>query len=113
MGEREHYFKLSENSYLRALELDITYTRPMYGLGILYVFELDRPNDAIGHLERYLQIQQSDTSAMFVLARAYFMIENFTKAAELYGRIADRTKDKNIKEEAINLRSFVQGMLNE
>jgi len=111
--EREHYFKLAENSYLRALELDITYTRPMYGLGILYVFELDRPNDAITQMERYLQIQPSDIPAMFVLARAHFMVENFTAAMELYGRIADRTKDKNIKEEALNLRYFIQGMINE
>jgi len=111
--ERDHYFKLAENSYLRALELDITYTRPMYGLGILYVFELDRPEDAIVHLERYLQILTSDVSAMFVLARAYYMTGNSSRAIELYDRIADRTKDKNIREEAMNNKYIIQGMLYE
>jgi len=111
--QREHYFRLAESSYLRALELDITYTRPMYGLGILYVFELDRPNDAIVQLERYLQIHPSDIPAMFVLARAHFMTGNLRPAIELYGRIADRTKDRNIKEEALNLRFFVEELLNE
>jgi len=28
--ERERYYKLSEASYLRALEIDVTYTKPMY-----------------------------------------------------------------------------------
>jgi tetratricopeptide (TPR) repeat protein len=112
-NEREHFFRLAENSYKRALELDITYTRPMYGLAILYVFELDRPEDAIVQLERYLQIQPSDNSAMFVLARAYFMTGNLHRASEIYERIADRTRDRNVREEALNLRNIIQEMIYE
>jgi len=111
--EREQYYKLAENSYLRALELDITYTKAMYGLAVLYVFELNRPQDAIVWLERYLQIQSSDISAMFVLARANFMIENYSHAVEIYDTIASRTKDKKIKEEALNNRETIQRMIYE
>lgn len=111
--EREHYFRLAENGYLRALELDVTYTRPMYGLGVLYAFELNRPEDAVFHLERYLQILPSDVSAMFVLARAYFMTERFAQAVELYDRIIARTRDQNIRQEAINNREIIQGFLYE
>ena len=106
--EREQYYRLSENSYLRALDLDITYTKAMYGLAILYVFELDRPEEAIVWLERYLQIQPSDISAMFVLARANFMAENFSRAVEIYDRIAARTKDKKLRDEALNNRELIQ-----
>jgi len=111
--ERERYFNLAENAYLRAMELDITYTRPMYGIGVLYVFELDRPDDAIVYLERYLQILPSDVSAMAVLARANFMIQNYSRAIELYERIADRTKDNRLKEEALLNKDIIQGMLYE
>jgi len=111
--EKDHYLKLAENSYLRALELDVTYTRPMYGLGVLYAFELDRPEDAITHLERYLQIQPSDIPALFVLARAYFMIENLPRASDIYQRISERTRDRNIKEEALGLRDYIQGLMYE
>jgi tetratricopeptide (TPR) repeat protein len=113
VNEREHFFRLAENSYKRALELDITYTRPMYGLAVLYVFELDRPEDAIVQLDRYLQIQPSDNHAMFVLARAHFMMGNFHRASEIYERIADRTRDRSIREEALNLRNIVQEMMYE
>ncbi|WP_461246377.1 tetratricopeptide repeat protein [Treponema sp. R6D11] len=108
--ERNRLYKLSENSYLRALELDATYAKPMYGLGILYVFELDRPLDAIPYLERYLKINVSDVSAMFVLARAYYSTEKYSDAIDCYDRIINRTKDKNIKEEALKNKDIIQGM---
>jgi tetratricopeptide (TPR) repeat protein len=111
--EREHYYRLSENSHLRALELDITYTRAMYALGVLYAFELDRPQDAIVQLERYLQIQSSDVSAMFVLARAFFMMHNFSRAIEIYDRIIDRTRDQKLKQEAMVNKDLILGMMYE
>ncbi len=111
--EKEKLYKLSENSYLRAMELDITYTKPMYGIAILYIFELDRPQDAIPYLERYLKISPSDVSAMFVLARAYYSTENYSGAVELYDKIISRTKDKKIKEEAQKNKDIIQGMIYE
>ena len=111
--EMEQNYTLAENSYLRALEIDITYTKAMYALAVLYVFELDRPQDSIVYLERYLQLQPSDVSAMFVLARANFMIENFSQAVEIYDRIVSRTKDQKVKEEALNNRELIQRMIYE
>jgi tetratricopeptide (TPR) repeat protein len=111
LNEREHYFRLAENAYLRALELDITYTRPMYGLGILYVFELDRPEDAIVYLERYLQILPNDIPAMFVLARANIMLENFSRTIEIYDRIIERTRDRQMREEAQYNRNFIMELM--
>lgn len=111
--DREGYFRLSENAYLRALELDDRYARPMYGLGILYVFELDRPAEAIPHLERLLELQPSNFSAMFVLARAYFMIGEHRQAIELYDRIAARTRNNREREGALINREIVSRMMHE
>jgi len=109
--ERDSFYALAENAYLRALELDITYTRPMYGLGILYVFELNRPEDAIVYLERYLQILPNDIPALFVLARANIMLENFSRAVDIYDRIIERTRDKQVREEAQYNREFIMGLI--
>jgi len=111
--ERDHFFTLSENSYLRALELDVTYSRVMYAIAVLYVFELNRPADAIVYLDRYLQIQPSDNSALFVLARAHFMLENYRQSIEFYDRIISRTRDNRVKEEAQINRDIITGMLYE
>jgi tetratricopeptide (TPR) repeat protein len=106
--EKERYYQLSENAYLRALELDATYTKAMYGLAVLYAFELDRPQDAVVQLDRYLQIQKSDINAMFILARSYYMMRSFSSAIEVYERIVSRTKDQKIKEEAFKNMDIVR-----
>jgi tetratricopeptide (TPR) repeat protein len=106
--EREQYFKLAESSYLRAIELDSTYTKPMYGLGVLYVFELGRPGEAIPYLEQNLRLYSSDIPAMFVLARAYAMTGSFQQAIDLYDRIISRTRDQKTKEEALRNIEIIQ-----
>ncbi|MDR0300822.1 MAG: tetratricopeptide repeat protein [Treponema sp.] len=111
--EREHYYKLSENSYKRALELDVTYAKPMYGLAILYVFELDRPAEAITYLERYLSMNTSDFHAMFILARAHAVTGSYTQAIETYERIITRSKNKDLQAEALNNIEIVQRLMYE
>jgi tetratricopeptide (TPR) repeat protein len=110
-AEKEKYFALAESAYLRAIELDPGYPKPRYGLGILYIFELDRPADAIPHLTRYLELMSTDVDAMFTLARAYYMTENYNGAMELYDRILSSTKDKTRKTEAQNNKDFIMGRL--
>jgi len=111
--ERDQYFKLAENSYKRALELDATYTKPMYGLAVLYVFELNRPAEAIPYLERYLSMNTSDFQAMFILARAHAVTGNYKQAIEIYEKIISRSKKKDIQAEASNNIEIVQRMMYE
>ena len=47
-----NYLKLAEEAYLRAIAIEDRYVRALYGLGVLYVFELDEPEKAIPHLEK-------------------------------------------------------------
>ncbi len=87
-AKRMNYLRLSESAYEQALSIDPKYYRAMYGIGVLYAFELqDESEKAIPYLERFLQVQTRDTNAMFVLARAYYMNYEFEKAGELYDRI--------------------------
>jgi tetratricopeptide (TPR) repeat protein len=102
--ERERLFALAEDAYRRAVELDDRYLNPRYGLAVLYVFELNRPEEAVPHLEKYLEISRNDVDAMFVLARAWFMIGNFQSAADLYTQIISLTKDEDKRREAQNNR---------
>jgi tetratricopeptide (TPR) repeat protein len=105
--ERDQYFTLAEEAYLRAIELDSRYLRPRYGLAVLYVFELDRPEEAIPHLEQYLQISRNDIDTMFVLARANYMLDNFQAAVELYDRIITLARDPQKRIDAQNNRQTV------
>jgi tetratricopeptide (TPR) repeat protein len=92
--ERDSYFNLAERAFLRAIELDANYLRPRYSLGVLYVFDLDRPEEAIPHLLLCLEVSRNDIDTMFVLARAYFMLRRFRDAVDLYDRIIVLTGDE-------------------
>ena len=108
---REQYYALAEDSFLRAIELDGRYLRPRYSLGVLYVFELERPEDAIPHLERCLEISRNDVDTMFVLARAHYMLKNFRAALDIYDRIITLTRDEQKRIDAQNNRQLIMGQM--
>jgi tetratricopeptide (TPR) repeat protein len=110
--EREEYFSLAEKAFLRAIELDGRYLSPKYGLGVLYVFELDRAEDAIPHLLKYLEISRNDVDTMFVLARAYYVVKDYEAAIALYDRIIILTRDEQKRKDAQNNRQLIMGRMN-
>ena len=109
--ERDRYFFLAEDAFLRAIELDSRYLKPRYSIGVLYVFELDRPEDAIPHLERCLEISRNDVDTMFVLARAFYMQRRFQEAVDLYDRIISLTNDEQKKIDAQENRQLAMGQM--
>lgn len=91
--KKENYLKLAESGYLRALELEPAYVRALYGLGVLYVFDLDEAQKAIPLLEKLLTIDKKHIDAMFILARAYYVDYQFDKAISMYDTILSLTGD--------------------
>ncbi|MCR4580758.1 MAG: tetratricopeptide repeat protein [Treponema sp.] len=94
---RYNYLKLAEDAYLRAISIEERYVRALYGLGVLYVFELDEPEKAIPYLERAISVETRNIDAMFVLARAYYSSYEFEKSAEVYDKIIATTKSAETK----------------
>ncbi|MBR1640345.1 MAG: tetratricopeptide repeat protein [Treponema sp.] len=94
---RYNYLKLAEDAYLRAVSIEERYVRALYGLGVLYVFELDEPEKAVPYLERAVSVETRNIDAMFVLARAYYSIYEFEKSAAVYDKIIATTKSAETK----------------
>lgn len=107
LSQKAHYLNLAESAYLRAIELEPRYERALYGLSILYVFELDQPEKAIKYLETILDIEKRNFDAMMVLARAYYVTGNGEKSIDLYDRVASETKSEERKNEALENKKFV------
>jgi len=112
-SEKEHFQSLAESGYLKAIQLDGNYARPLLGLGILYTFDLNLPKEAIPHMERYAQLMPNDTKGMFVLARAYYMAENFEGAVGQYDRILSISKDPKVRSEAQNNKDIIRNFMYE
>jgi tetratricopeptide (TPR) repeat protein len=111
-NQTQMYFDLSEEAYLKAINYDPTYSRPYYGLGVLYVYELNRALDAIPYLEKYVyQLRAYDVEALFVLAAAYYMIGDSDKAIAAYDDILSRTRNDEFRNEAMkNKQTILDGV---
>lgn len=86
-SQAERYLKLSESGYKRAIELEPGYVRSLYGLAVLYLFDLDKPEEATELLKKVLSIETKNYDAMFLLARGYYMTYEFEKAIEVYDTV--------------------------
>lgn len=95
--KKYNYLKLAEEAYLRALEIEDRYVRAMYGLSIIYVFELNESEKAIPYLEKLLTIDTKHLDAMTVLAKAYAESYEFDKAVAMYDKIIQTTKSEETK----------------
>jgi len=102
----EHY-RVSEEAYLRAIDLYPRYGRALYGLAVLYVYELDRPDEALPYLERFMEINPNDAKGMFVFAAANYMLKDYAVTVDWYDRIIRATRDKDEKKQAEDLRQQV------
>ncbi len=99
-SKKQNYLKLAEEGYKRAVELEPRYARALYGLGVLYTFEMDKSAEAIPILEKLLTIETRHTEGMFVLARAYYMNYEFQLAVDMYDRIIATTTSEQSKADA-------------
>ncbi len=105
---KQDYFDLSLAAYKRALEIDPSYTRAAKALSVLYLFELNRPQEAIPLLEPIAAREKKPLETLFLLGRAYFMTDQPDKAIESYDRIITISGSAEQRAEAERNKAFVQ-----
>lgn len=106
--EKQKYYDLAVSAYKRAIEIDPNYSRAIYSLSVLYVFELNRPDEAISLLEKIVNIQKKPIDYMFLLARAYFMTGEHEKSVSVYSKIMETTSSQEKKSEAEQNIKFIR-----
>ncbi|OHD25234.1 MAG: hypothetical protein A2Y38_08980 [Spirochaetes bacterium GWB1_59_5] len=88
---RAAWLLAAENSYKRSLEIDPKNTKSLYGLAVLYSFELDNHEAALPHIEKYLSIDTKNVDAMFVKARALYGAGRLQESVDAYDLIIETT----------------------
>ncbi|MBO7162861.1 MAG: tetratricopeptide repeat protein [Spirochaetaceae bacterium] len=99
-AQKFNYLKLAESAYLEALKIDSKYARALYGIGVLYIFELDEPGKAIPYLETLSEVEKRNVDGMFLLANAYYQTFEFEKAMAVYDKIISTTTSDEKKAQA-------------
>lgn len=105
---RQEWLDRSEAFYLHALELDPIYVQALYGLAVLLVFELNRPEAAEPYLLRLLMREKQNTDAMFLLANVYYRGGRLLEALEVYDNIAETTKMEERKQQAVENKKKIE-----
>ncbi|MDR2795163.1 MAG: tetratricopeptide repeat protein [Spirochaetaceae bacterium] len=112
VGERSRrYFDLAEKAYLRSIELEPKYNQACFALAVLYIYELERPEEGIAQLTAYMENRSGDSDAMFMMARAFYMLGRYREAVDWYDRGIPLVKDKGRKAEAEENRRFIMGLM--
>ncbi|MDR1316215.1 MAG: tetratricopeptide repeat protein [Spirochaetales bacterium] len=99
-AEKAGYMKIAEDSYLRAIALEPSSVQAMYGLAILYIYELDRPENALPLVEKILSRESKNVDAMFLLAATHYLMGNMEAALETYDKIIATSNAGTRRDEA-------------
>ena len=105
--EKKRYFDLAASAYNRALEIDSKHSKAVYALSVLYIFELNRPAEAIPILEKIAEWEKKPIDHLFLLGTAYYMTGENEKAIAVYERIIEisSSEEKKAKAES-NIREI-------
>lgn len=110
--EKKRYFALAVSAYTRAIEIDVKYSKAIYSLSVLYVFELNRAQEAIPLLESVVEREQKPLQHLFLLAQAYYMTGENEKAIAAYEKIISLTGSAEQKKEAENNIHYIKEIMN-
>ncbi len=91
--ERRNLMQKAAVYYQRAIELNSAYGDAYYALSVLYLFELNRPLDALKTAEKLLNFDAGNIDALFIKARAEAVTGNIRDAVDTYNRIIKISKD--------------------
>ncbi|RKX78417.1 MAG: hypothetical protein DRP87_06325 [Spirochaetes bacterium] len=108
--KQRELFLNAEKFYKRALELDEWYVDALYGLAVLYVFELDRVREAEPLVTKIIEKEKKNVDARFLLARIYVSSGRIEDAIEIYDEIINITSSPEIKRKARgNMEKLLRG----
>jgi tetratricopeptide (TPR) repeat protein len=91
-SERQRWLAIAESNYKRAISERPNYGSALYGLAVLYEFELNRPSDALPLLQNLLAVDTQNVDAMLLLGRVYYSLGRLDDALNAYGTASAVTK---------------------
>ena len=101
---RSQLFADAEWAYRQALARDQDYSEALYGLSVLLIHELNRPQEAQPLLERLLATETRHIDGMFLQAAMYVRTDRPSQAIAVYRRIEQTSQDPDRRQRAAQNR---------
>lgn len=111
---RRDFMERAKYSQEYSVELNPSFTKGLYALSILYIYEFDRPEDAKPLLDRLLQISTREFDAMLLRALLYEKDGELNAALDLYDTVLTMSKnDRHIINADTNRDKILSRIANE
>jgi tetratricopeptide (TPR) repeat protein len=107
-SERRQWLERAEKHYLRALDLDPLHSDSLYGLAVLYVYELKRPEEAEELLLRLISREKKNADALFLLANVYYGTGRLENALEVYRKLEGLGLSEEQRRQAAENRKTIE-----
>ncbi|MCF7928042.1 MAG: tetratricopeptide repeat protein [Spirochaetales bacterium] len=107
--QKEEYVNQAEKYYQRAIEISPRYLDALYGLSVLYAFEIGDSEAAIEYARRVLANDSSHDKARFVLARSLVEEGRIEEAVDEYEYLEKNAKEKEDRIQAASNRNSLLG----
>ena len=92
---RRDYLNRALYSHEHSIKINPRFTKGLYALSILYVYEFDRSNDAKPLLDRLLDISTREFDAMILRALLHEKDGELNAALDLYDRVLSLSKKES------------------
>ncbi len=108
--KRLSLFQEAESYYITAVRIRKGYANAMYALAVIYMFDLNRPEEAAPLLEEILSLDPHNWEAKILYARFKVVSGDIDAAIDLYNEISEDAWDDEMKEQAgRNRDSLLEG----
>jgi tetratricopeptide (TPR) repeat protein len=92
-------YRLAEEHFKRALNMEPSYSQAMWGLGLTYL-ATGRYDEAVAALSSAVEISPDFAQAQYDLGRAYLQLRNYRRAKDAFSKAAVLRPDSDIGREA-------------
>jgi tetratricopeptide (TPR) repeat protein len=99
-SERDRYLQMAQRYYSRSVEIEPRHTESLYGLGVLYHFEMERHVAALEIAQQLVEVEPKHIQGLFLLARIQTTLGDIDDAVATYERILENASDQESKEQA-------------
>ena len=97
---REGWLLAAEGAYKESIRLDERNTRSLYGLAVVYSFEMENHEAAIPLLESLLSIDTMNIDALFLYARSLYGAGRLQDSVDVYDKIISGSKIEEKRDQA-------------
>lgn len=106
-GSYQEFIRQAEEYYQIALRIDPDYVEALYGIAVLYAFELEDPDTAMDYVQRLLAREPNHTGGAFLKGNVLVQLGRLEEAFDVYDRLSSNAPEPEQRQRARENRELL------